>query len=202
MNELFNFSLLVFITGIFAFFIKKVPKKPNFKAAKILLISGIVLYVIYLTEFLGVVDMNGAYSQNFFYGLSLSLLLLAMKFGIKNPGLKLINIFSFVFNIPVLHQCIFIIAGLFTGIKIYHTPTIQKETAHYRIEHEYSSPGMTKTEDVYFVQKKFLFEKRYRLASVPKKQYIDSMKFTENPSSLHIQYNGKELNIDTTFSIK
>ncbi|SEM13227.1 hypothetical protein SAMN05421856_101294 [Chryseobacterium taichungense] len=202
MNEFFNFSLLVFVTGIFVFFIKRIPKEPRFKVTKIFLISGIALYFIYLIEFLGIVDIYGAFSQNFFYGVSLSLLLLAMKFGIKNPGLKLINIFSFIFNIPVLHQFILIIAGTIGGIKIYHTPSIEKETANYRIESEYSSPGMTRAEDVYFVQKKFPFEQKYKLLSVPKKQYIDSMKFTEIRDSLHIQYIGKELDINTTFSIK
>ncbi|WP_294300143.1 hypothetical protein [uncultured Chryseobacterium sp.] len=202
MKELFNFSLLVFITGIFAFFVKKIPKQPHYQAAKIFLVSGLVLYSLYMIELLGIANFYGAWTQNFLYGFSLSCLLLAMKFGIRNPGLLIINIFSFVFNIPILHQLILIIIGL-SGLKIYHIPTVIREKANYRIESEYHSSGMTPGQDIYFVQKKFPFEKRYEVLSIPRQQYLDSITFSEDHNSLQIRYSGQEeLAIDTTFNIK
>lgn len=203
MNEIFNFYLLVFVTGIFAFFLKRIPGQPHFKTARIFLISGLILYALYITGFLEILDFYGAWTQNILYGVSLSCLLLAMKFGIKNPGLLIVNLFSFIFNIPVVHQCILIMIGLFSGIKAYDTPSVIREKEEYRIESEYSSSGMTKAQDIYFVRKKFPFEKRHELFSVPRRQYLDSIAFSEDRNVLHIRYTGREgLAIDTTFNIK
>ncbi|MDQ1160925.1 hypothetical protein QE422_001293 [Chryseobacterium sp. SORGH_AS 447] len=202
MNELFNFSLLVFVTGIFAFFIKRIPKQPHYKAARLFLISGLILYSFYMIEFLGIAHFYGVWTQNFLYGFSLSCLLLAMKFGIRNPGLLIINLFSFVFNIPVIHQFILIIIGLL-GIKAYHIPSVIREKENYRIESEYHSSGMTKAQDIYFVRKKFPFEEKEELFSIPDKKYLDSITFKQDHQFLHIRYMGNEkLSIDTTFNIK
>jgi|GEM_PF-1570146 len=202
MNVFLNLYLLVFVVGIICFFINKNQKIASPKFSKILLVLGTLFFILYLTELFKIIDFSGVYSQNIFYGLSLSLFLLAMKSGIKNKAFRIFNFSAFVINIPIIHQFIYLFFFTLFGITLYETPNVIKNEKNYRIESNNSAPGMSMNENLYFIRKDFPFEKKSKIATIPRKIYLDSITFSQNKNKITIKSFGKEMKIDTIFNIK
>ena len=203
MNFFLNLSLLVFLVGVFTFFIKKFPLKQNLKIAKVFLILGIIFLILYFIEIFKILDFAGVYSQNIFYGLSLSSLLLSFKFGIKNIFLKIFSWLLFVINIPLLHIFFLILFSFLLNIQLYEIPKIIKQSQNYRIKSENNALGISMNENVFYIKEKFPFEKKFKLFNIPRSEYIDSLRIIEKNNKIHIRYLGKDsLDIDTTFNIK
>ncbi|KQS89348.1 hypothetical protein [Chryseobacterium sp. Leaf394] len=203
MNDVINFSLLIFVIGVFAFFITKKLFGQNIMLARIFLISGFIFITLYLTELIGILDFCGTYTQNVLYGISLSSFLLAMRFGISNKILKFFNWTILILNTPFLHTLFLILFSSVLNINLYKIPTIVKLAANYRIESENNVLGMSMNENVYYIEKNFPFEKKSQLFTLPRSKYLDSLKITDRNNKIHIQYLGRDsLDIDTTFNIK
>lgn len=202
MTEFLNLYLLVFVIGVLCFFVGKNIKFANQKISKVLLMLGVLSFVLYLIEFFEITNFAGAYSQNIFYSLSLSLFLLAMKFGIRNKSFKIFNIITFVINIPIIHQFVFLFSFILFGTTLYETPNIIKKGKNYRIETSNSSFGMSMNENLYFIREKFPFEEKINIATIPRNSYLDSINFFQNQNKIVIRSFGKEIKIDTIFNIK
>ena len=203
MNLFINCYLIVFIAGLLTFFNKKFFKIENIRIAKIFLFSGLILFLLYILQFLKLINFAGIYSENIMYGLSLSCIFLSECFGIRTKYLKFINWIIFSFNIPILHTLIVVLLSSLFNIQLYKVPKVLKESRQNRIQSEAVSYGLSMNENIVYVQKKFPFEKKILLFDIPRSKYLDSLKITEENNKIHIRYLGKDsLGIDTTFNIK
>ncbi|MGC4129030.1 MAG: hypothetical protein QM564_05580 [Bergeyella sp.] len=202
MNVFFNLYILVFFIGILSYFIKKYPKRNHTKISKIFLTIGIIFFVLYLMELFKISDFYGAYSQNIFYGISLSSFLLSMKFGIKNIFLKISNFIFFIINIPFIHQIIFTLLSSLFGLNLYEIPDIIKNKKDYRIESNTIVYGMSMNENIFFVRKYFPFEEKTKILTIPRHKHIDSISFSEIQNEMRIKYNGNEVKLDKIINVK
>ena len=202
MTEFLNLYLLVFIIGIVCFFIDRKIKFTNQKLSRVFLFLGILSFILFLLECSDIVNFAGTYTQNILYSLSLSLFLLAMKLGINNRLLKFFNIFSFIINIPIIHQFIYLFSFILFGTTLYEIPNIIENERSYRIETNNSSFGMSLNENLYFIRKDFPFEEKIKIATIPRSSYLDSINFSQNQNKVIIKSFGKEVKIDTIFNIK
>ncbi|WP_313098119.1 hypothetical protein [Epilithonimonas sp.] len=202
MNIFLNLYILVFITGIFTYFVKKYPKRKNSKVSKIFLTIGIIFFVLYLVELFKISDFTGAYSQNICYGISLSSFILSMKFGIKNIFLKISNFIFFIINIPFIHQIIFTLMSSLLGLNLYEIPDIIKNQKDYRIESNTNAYGMSTNENIFFVWKHIPFDEKIKITTIPNHKYIDSINFSEIQNEMRIKYNGNEVKLDTIINVK